>query len=790
MNLRFHHVNYRRIFAIGEEPSRVRVTAYRKPCALRHIFNALDPDEVERIRGSQFGRLLEIADKPSFSGRFGRYIISRQLKVSKKHEAWFVFAEKPIRFSLREFAIVTGLNCGRFAKRSKKRCKSHITEKPYWGELFGTLKEVPVSSVVRMLQKKTVNDKEIRLKYAYLSLLAAVILPTTHTPRISHDQAELIKDLDAFLAFPRGRVSFDMLMTSIKERKEDGSSSGSEDESGEADGDILDDDKSDKKSIHPGHARDIDSEGKAVVHSIIPDDNNIVNTADGVAWSDDKDETIVENLVNLVEERFPFSQTCFPGGVSIVEAFRMRDEAKAEAVNRKNSKPKATSSTIIQEGVDPEFLASMVRDKMKGDVNLLDAKISKVDETLISFQAEIIESLKEIASKIDAIVVKMTLIGEDQPSQYYVSAVNAGTQTTEDISTIINNAGSVGGDGVRGGYDKGVNGVDTLRGTNELERNHQFRQCDQSKASAAATAPGQSTETAPVNRSEPTLAPALIFPKPTFSLGLTQDHRIEMEAVMVVVSLHWKVVVKTLVLKQSSVTTLAGTVDSDELYGIVERSTSLSAKFVVIYEHVVDVLINHISSLFHSLAPANQKTSCVFLDTEFISMLSKTSTKFSKVLKKVSFKFPSNVVASIPADVAFGEADRFYFPFNLDKKNWVAICVDCTSWTLSVLDCNISLRSDQMMIKEVGPLAQMFPFLLTQMGKQCGCREGKPMAVDRLRSIPQHNTIMDSGVASVLFILAHAVAGVEACKCITSDVITTEVERLLVTLYEGNVGPL
>ncbi|KAH0932032.1 hypothetical protein HID58_009149 [Brassica napus] len=285
MNLRFHHVNYRRIFAIGEEPSRVRVTAYRKPCALRHIFNALDPDEVERIRGSQFGR---------------------------------------------------------------------------------------------MLQKKTVNDKEIRLKYAYLSLLAAVILPTTHTPRISHDQAELIKDLDAFLAFPRGRVSFDMLMTSIKERKEvallqntialkvmieavpaltgvvqDGSSSGSEDESGEADGDILDDDKSDKKSIHPGHARDIDSEGKAVVHSIIPDDNNIVNTADGVAWSDDKDETIVENLVNLVEERFPFSQTCFPGGVSIVEAFRMRDEAKAEAVNRKNSKPKATSSTIIQEGVDP-----------------------------------------------------------------------------------------------------------------------------------------------------------------------------------------------------------------------------------------------------------------------------------------------------------------------------------------------------------------------------------------------------------------------------------------------------
>ncbi|KAF3522104.1 hypothetical protein F2Q69_00048079 [Brassica cretica] len=67
-------------------------------------------------------------------------------------------------------------------------------------ELFGSLKEVPVSSVLRMLEKKTVVDKDIRLKYAYLSLLASVILPTTHTPRISKECTEKIKDLDAFLA--------------------------------------------------------------------------------------------------------------------------------------------------------------------------------------------------------------------------------------------------------------------------------------------------------------------------------------------------------------------------------------------------------------------------------------------------------------------------------------------------------------------------------------------------------------------------------------------------------------
>lgn len=283
-----------RIFAIGEEPAGVRVTPYHKACGIRQILAALDPEEFEEIRRSPFGKLVDIAEKPSFSGRFGRYIISRQLRVSRKHEAWFLFAGKPIRFSLREFALVTGLNCNKFPKRNKKRSKNFIAEKPYWGELFGSLKEVPVTTVIRMLKRKTVTDKEKRLKYAYLALLSSVILPTTHNPRISQDYAERIKDLEKFFAYPWGRCSFDMLMSSIKERKEvslsqntialkgfvlalqlvmiecvpaltevvqDGSSSGSDAESGE-DADTLDGNNAGKKSISPGHARDVDAAGK------------------------------------------------------------------------------------------------------------------------------------------------------------------------------------------------------------------------------------------------------------------------------------------------------------------------------------------------------------------------------------------------------------------------------------------------------------------------------------------------------------------------------------------------
>ena len=88
-----------RMFAVGDEPLGIRVTPYHKPSAITKILNALTEDEIEAIRKTTFGKLVEIADKPSFSGRFGRFLISRPLKIVKKHEAWFLFAGKPVRFS-------------------------------------------------------------------------------------------------------------------------------------------------------------------------------------------------------------------------------------------------------------------------------------------------------------------------------------------------------------------------------------------------------------------------------------------------------------------------------------------------------------------------------------------------------------------------------------------------------------------------------------------------------------------------------------------------------------------
>lgn len=125
-----------RIFTAGEEPSGYRVNSYHK--ITQSILEALKEDEVDFFRDSSFANVLAFEDIPPFSGAFCYFILVRRLKTNKKYEIWVIFAGTPYRISLREFAIVTGLNCGKFPDSKILKTKNPLHEKPYWNELFGS----------------------------------------------------------------------------------------------------------------------------------------------------------------------------------------------------------------------------------------------------------------------------------------------------------------------------------------------------------------------------------------------------------------------------------------------------------------------------------------------------------------------------------------------------------------------------------------------------------------------------------------------------------------------------
>ena len=94
------------MFAAGEEPVGVRVLTYQSSRTINHILNSLEEDEIQTLRMSLFGKIVDIAEKPDFSGRFVRYILSRQIKSGEKNtklgfgllgnRLGFLFASSPL----------------------------------------------------------------------------------------------------------------------------------------------------------------------------------------------------------------------------------------------------------------------------------------------------------------------------------------------------------------------------------------------------------------------------------------------------------------------------------------------------------------------------------------------------------------------------------------------------------------------------------------------------------------------------------------------------------------------
>lgn len=211
-----------RMFAAGQEPLGERVNVYQEFDIIRQITNALKDDEIAFMRESPLGKLLDIPTKPAWSGSFGLFLLSRQLDVVKENGIWVLFGRTPVRFSLREFKIVTGLSCGKYPVAEKKKRKGTAGIKtPYYGKLFGLEEDVTIERIIYNLKKRLIGVREMRIRYACLALVDGILLPTSHYPKvkINKDHAEIIENMESFLAYPWGRLSFDKMMTSIKERE-------------------------------------------------------------------------------------------------------------------------------------------------------------------------------------------------------------------------------------------------------------------------------------------------------------------------------------------------------------------------------------------------------------------------------------------------------------------------------------------------------------------------------------------------------------------------------------------
>ncbi|KAH0901476.1 hypothetical protein HID58_040979 [Brassica napus] len=806
------------MFAEGEEPVGVRVLTYQSWRAINTILNALDEEEIQYIKA--------------------------QLKVEKKHEAWFRFAGKPIRFSIREFAIVTGLPCGEIPHDPNGKKKKKSKEKPYWQEIFGNVEDMRVSRAVKMLRRKSGFEKDTRLKVACLAIVSSVLLSTNLKMKMLKEHVQLLGDIDEFLAFPWGRLAFNMLMNSIKKKDEISLSqntialqgfalalqlviveavpsltevvqeacSSSESDSDDDDTDLRSN-KSKKQTLSHAHAREVDKKSEVLVMSIIPQDPLHPVDESILVVKDDVEDTKVDNLLKLIHANHCFSKSMFKGGLTKQEVERMRESAKVAAKRKqptsKQTTMKETTAGVIDEStIKPIILAAMK------------PEISKIDVSI----ASIIRSVKEVSSS--AALQQATVLGA-------VDAMLVAFKQ-EIMSSIVKSPQEV----AEQNNDNLQTSQTRVFGEHEGQCPPSQRPQEHTPSVVNRSRSGTSRNAKPSG--EDANDQIINSVMESLSQYSTPPRSAQRCPVSLYIYILYRSGFSVLSNRQKSLTHSSGHHE-----GETQQQTSLSATSITKQENdpldelgrptdvVADVLVNAEvdndengeGSRGHPAILNRAWEAQMCADNRYVNeVLREKYTKLTTLITRpclinvngfaINTKdirdiadrnrlLPSKELSQVQEcdgkkDYAFtkGLADcfkktgsedsnttSFYFPFLIANKHWIGICVDSPSCKIYVLDCNPGVRTDALLSRDLRPVADMFLPLLKFCGR-IDRVDGQTLLVERIKGVPVNADPGDSGFTAALLMQTHALFGPDTCRCVTPLVLTEESQRGAVMLYE------
>ncbi|KAF8114177.1 hypothetical protein N665_0040s0032 [Sinapis alba] len=141
----------------------------------------------------------------------------RNSRLGKKYELWSLLGVRPVRFSLNEFEEITGLNCEYVKNLDQSLVQVTDKMRAFWGQMGVNLERGPsIEGLTAACKRCSTLAREDKMHLGYLAIYAGFIeAQRTLTPTRA-DLARLVMDLEAFEAYPWGRVVFKFLMDSVK----------------------------------------------------------------------------------------------------------------------------------------------------------------------------------------------------------------------------------------------------------------------------------------------------------------------------------------------------------------------------------------------------------------------------------------------------------------------------------------------------------------------------------------------------------------------------------------------
>lgn len=177
--------------------------------AVENLKKLLDPDELEWFeQHEQFCHFFHMPKAKNHMSMGVWLLILRKAQTWKKNEAWFVVNGVPIRYSLREHGLMSGLYCHSYPPKYQEFGNLEVVSK-HFEEVKPTYEKVEK----KFLSMKRCDGNDDRLKIVVLYFLSSIIIGQAKTgvgaPVVEDVFRRAVSDLEWCKSFPWGRLSFD-----------------------------------------------------------------------------------------------------------------------------------------------------------------------------------------------------------------------------------------------------------------------------------------------------------------------------------------------------------------------------------------------------------------------------------------------------------------------------------------------------------------------------------------------------------------------------------------------------
>ena len=209
-------------------------------CSLRETIKVITsalrdhPNGMQWFRESQFGHLFSVGEDIDTSLMPLWMLRCREVITGKRKEIWFMLNGVPIRYSLMEHALISGLNCAPYPNGWDTLGSDDFRDRH-----FSENKKITIKDVKHRLERMVIPTEagssnrrnransnrereravfiEDKLRMAVLYFLCSVLMSNEKDEtNIDEKCLAIVDNLDACRAFPWGRRSFNYVLAHVE----------------------------------------------------------------------------------------------------------------------------------------------------------------------------------------------------------------------------------------------------------------------------------------------------------------------------------------------------------------------------------------------------------------------------------------------------------------------------------------------------------------------------------------------------------------------------------------------